>query len=238
MGKELPYFKFTVSEFLLGRISSERDGTKGAFITACAFYWHKVCDVKRSEIEKKIGRTRVELLLNKEYIQEINGYILIPFLDEQFEELSDNKNFNSDNGKKGADKRYGKKDRGAIALREDKDKDKDKDIINWADPLFIELLKKWFSYKKTRRESYKSVESEKAFEKKLKKLSNNDPKTAEEIVENSIASNYAGIFALKGSAALGVGLHQKGVDKVTTFVSQHEEAKKIMLNNGTDTKNQ
>jgi hypothetical protein len=62
---------------------------------------------------------------------------------------------------------------------------------------FSEVMKKWFDYKKDRRESYKSEKTEIACFDKLKKLSNNNFKVAEEIIEDSISRNYAGFFELK-----------------------------------------
>jgi hypothetical protein len=230
MSKELPYFKFTVAQFLLGRISGEKDGVKGMFIDACGHYWHKKCDIKRVELDKKLGKKRVETLLNKEYLEEINGYIIIPFLDEQREELINSYEVSSENGVKGAKKRWAKSDSQAITSKEDKDKEEDKDkiLLKFVDPLFLTLIKKWFSYKKSRMESYKSVESEEAFYKKLLKLSGSDLSIAEEIVQDSIASNYAGIFPYKGSKALNVGTSVKSGDKVATTLNQHDEAKKIL----------
>ena len=55
----------------------------------------------------------------------------------------------------------------------------------------------WFQYKKDKKQSYKNIDSQKAFIKKLLKLSNNNPFTAGEIIEQSMASNWDGIFELK-----------------------------------------
>ena len=56
---------------------------------------------------------------------------------------------------------------------------------------------KWMEYKKKRRESYKTLESEEAFYKKLLKLSGENSEIASEIIEQSMAQNWAGIFELK-----------------------------------------
>lgn len=62
---------------------------------------------------------------------------------------------------------------------------------------FLESFETWMSYKKARKESYKSIQSEKAFYDKLLKFSNNNPLTAKKIIEQSMANNWAGIFELK-----------------------------------------
>jgi hypothetical protein len=62
---------------------------------------------------------------------------------------------------------------------------------------FKNTINEWFEYKQDRKESYKNNKSKTMFIKKLVKLSNNDPHTAQEIIEESMASNYAGIFPPK-----------------------------------------
>ena len=55
----------------------------------------------------------------------------------------------------------------------------------------------WLEYKKARRESYKTDKSLKACYSKLVKLSNGDAAVAAEIVEQSMANNWQGLFPLK-----------------------------------------
>ena len=62
---------------------------------------------------------------------------------------------------------------------------------------FLDLVNKWLLYRKNIKKPYKSNESIKQFYYKLIKLSNNDIDIATEIINNSIANEYQGIFALK-----------------------------------------
>lgn len=62
---------------------------------------------------------------------------------------------------------------------------------------FKEPYNTWMSYKAERRESYKSEKSKEQFYKLLLKLSNNNQLTAMQIVNQSMANNWAGIFPLK-----------------------------------------
>ena len=89
MAKELPYFKFNVSEWLLGRISDENYRVQGLFLSACCHYWHKECTITTAELNKKLGKTNTKLLVNSKFIFESDGDIIIPFLDEQRMELTD-----------------------------------------------------------------------------------------------------------------------------------------------------
>lgn len=89
MSKELPYFKFNVSEWILGRISDQSDKVQGAFIIAICHYWHKNCDYSVTDFTRKIGKNRFKLLKDLKFIEIENDKVLISFLDEQFNELSD-----------------------------------------------------------------------------------------------------------------------------------------------------
>ena len=64
---------------------------------------------------------------------------------------------------------------------------------------YKEPFEKWLQYKTDRKEKYKSDTSIELFYKKLVKLSNNNPKIATDIVEQSMANNWAGIFELKAT---------------------------------------
>jgi hypothetical protein len=59
------------------------------------------------------------------------------------------------------------------------------------------LVKEWLDYKKDIKDSYKSSKSIEAFYKKLYSMSGGELSIAHEIVENSIANGYKGIFEIK-----------------------------------------
>ena len=63
--------------------------------------------------------------------------------------------------------------------------------------IFIPLVEKWIEYKKSRNENYKSQVSLNAFVKILTKYSENKFENAENIIEQSMANNWAGIFKPK-----------------------------------------
>lgn len=71
------------------------------------------------------------------------------------------------------------------------------DFLQELDGEYQEIVREWLSYKRERKETYKSVRSMQAFVAKLTKLSNGNPKIAREIINQSIANNWAGIFQLK-----------------------------------------
>jgi hypothetical protein len=59
------------------------------------------------------------------------------------------------------------------------------------------VIQVWLKYKKDRNENYKSMVSVEAFEKKLNKFSGGDLEIAKQVIEQSMANNWAGIFELK-----------------------------------------
>lgn len=69
--------------------------------------------------------------------------------------------------------------------------------LSFAEPAFQPILYDWLCYKKERKESYKSQKSMIACYKKLYNLSDGDANIAKLITEQSMASNYSGLFELK-----------------------------------------
>ena len=73
----------------------------------------------------------------------------------------------------------------------------ERDFLQELDGEYQEIVREWLTYKRERKETYKSVRSMQAFVAKLTKLSQGNPKIAREIINQSIANNWAGIFQLK-----------------------------------------
>ena len=69
--------------------------------------------------------------------------------------------------------------------------------LSIVEPEFGNVVLKWLTYKKERKQTYKQMGFN-SFYKKLIKLSGGDPNIADMIVEQSMANNYQGIFELKG----------------------------------------
>ena len=76
----------------------------------------------------------------------------------------------------------------------EKEKEQADDFVNLD---FAGVYLKWMEYKKERKESYVGKKSKEQFYNKLLTLSGNNPNIAEEIVNQSMANNWAGIFELK-----------------------------------------
>lgn len=87
--------------------------------------------------------------------------------------------------------------------------------LSFVDEGFKDLFSEWLEYKRERRENYKSEKSLKTCYNRLLKLSEYDAEKARLIIEQSIASNYAGLFELKnyGSKRTTTNIYeQKRID--------------------------
>lgn len=107
--------------------------------------------------------------------------------------VNDNKTSSIDDGKKEGSGKQQKKEtkKGASPLPPSTPD------LSFCAPEFVPVVEKWLEYKKSRREGYKSPESLKAMYEKLFKLSRGEPLIAAEIINESMANNYAGLFPLK-----------------------------------------
>jgi hypothetical protein len=148
MSKRLPYFQFEPAEYLAGDIMFCSYGAQGMFNNICALYWQKDCDLKHSQVVKRLkNEDLIKELVIENIIKVLDDKIIINFLDEQFSKATDKSSVNSENGKKGALKRWRKNSPAisesiatpliryseSIALREDKireDKRREENIIN------------------------------------------------------------------------------------------------------------
>jgi len=133
MSKELPYFRFYVSEWLNDDISIEDEITKGVFIDVCAFYWFRDCSITKAMLKKRFSNNEEQLnnLFNAEIIKEKNGneFIEIKFLDIQFDELSELRKRRQEAGRKGGKQGLSKPKVKRKQNTSYKDKDNNKDKI-------------------------------------------------------------------------------------------------------------
>lgn len=159
MSKRLPYFQFEPAEYLAGDIMFCSYGAQGMFNNICALYWQKDCELKYSQIVKRFGNEElIKELVNEKIIKVDKDKISINFLNEQYSKATVKHVINSDNGRKGALKRWRKDseviatplktDSETIALREDnikedeiiKEKRTQKPKTVFIPPLEIEVI--------------------------------------------------------------------------------------------------
>lgn len=101
--KELPYFRVNIQEWQNGRISTQSDSLKGLFFEICLYYWAKDCNVTYEMLIEKFPKKikSISKLLQKSIIKQSECQLNITFLDQQLNEINQNKKFYSDMGKLG-----------------------------------------------------------------------------------------------------------------------------------------
>ena len=111
MAKDLPFFKFFVSEWNDGDISHCSMEAQGLFINICAIYWSRGCDGNTTAMRILCDRnaTALKELVSAKIIKKTKSNISINFLLEQLQEAKIRGEKNSEN----ASKRW-KKDATAI----------------------------------------------------------------------------------------------------------------------------
>lgn len=227
MAKDLPYFKFIVNEWITGDITLEDLNIQGLFINLCAWYWSKECTLSLENAKKKFSNCKAiafEKLENSGSIK-INdqGFIIINFLDEQFEEFREISEKRSAIGKMGGrgNKAIVKQEQSNsfVELKQNKAKRQDKkkqeetrqeETIEIVFPFVSENFKKmwtnWLSYKKQQHNfTYKSAISEQGALKDLSKISDGNEQMAIDLIENAISKAWKGIYKPDNFKGNGTG---------------------------------
>lgn len=100
MGKEIPYFKFYINEWINGDITLEEIEIQGVFINVCCYYWSKDCDINIINLKKKFKQyqDQIDYLIQLDILKIKSDKIIIEFLDEQFNSKEVQKITNRKNG--------------------------------------------------------------------------------------------------------------------------------------------
>ena len=110
MAKELPYFKFTPDEWLIGDITIEDFSIQGLFINICAYYWKRDCSITIAHLWQRYStanQEHIKTLFNKGILKKDScDNVKIMFLDEQLKEVKKEKSAKIEAGKAGAAARW------------------------------------------------------------------------------------------------------------------------------------
>ena len=134
--KELPYFRFTPSEWQNGKISLEDYELQGFFIQVCCYYWISDCSITLAMLSKRYryDKALIEQCIDLGIFEhdKVTDFITISFLNEQFDSLSEARKRRQYAGSQGGTKKGANYSNAKAKLKQscsykDKDKDKDKD---------------------------------------------------------------------------------------------------------------
>lgn len=121
---KLQWFKFSPSDWMMGKIQKCTAETRGMFMNLCCLYWNKNCELTLEDAEIEVDE-HLQILIKKKIIKVDGQNVQISFLDEQYEEILEM----SDKRRDAAKKRWSNKNASAYngnasALQNDADKSK------------------------------------------------------------------------------------------------------------------
>ena len=103
MAREIPYFQFEPAQYLTGNIQFCSLEEQGAFINICSIYWQRSCKLSKEQIIRKYDSNIIHRLISEDVLKcGDNDEIVIEFLDEQWETITNSKIRLSEAGRKGA----------------------------------------------------------------------------------------------------------------------------------------
>jgi hypothetical protein len=192
MAKDLPYFKFNVSEWITGDITTCSMSAQGLFINLCAWYWSREGKLTMDLALKKFSQNNKDFdeLFDCGVISENDeGLMGIKFLDEQLHERLALSEKNSMNSKLGVEARKAVTDRAVterlpsgqpaidravtnIEERRGEKKRGEKSYTNPFNEMWPVLIPRWDEYMEFRRELKKPIKSQISERKAISELFN------------------------------------------------------------------
>ncbi len=86
---KLSWFKFKITDWVMGKIMKCPEVTQARFIRLCCLYWNKECVLSIEDAEIEIDLEHLDILFNKKIVVRNNGFISIKFLDGQMIGVAD-----------------------------------------------------------------------------------------------------------------------------------------------------
>jgi hypothetical protein len=81
--EKLQWFKFSPSDYMMGKIQRCPEITQARFIRLCCLYWNKECNLNITDTIIEIDQEHFDILISKKIITSNEEHIFIDFLDEQ-----------------------------------------------------------------------------------------------------------------------------------------------------------
>lgn len=103
---KLTWFKFTPSDWMMGKIQRCPEITQSRFIRLCCLYWNKECNLSVDDSIIEIDKEHFDILISKKIICINEGFLNISFLDEQFLDIEEKSEGKSKSGIIGNLKRW------------------------------------------------------------------------------------------------------------------------------------
>lgn len=85
--EKLTWFKFSISDWIMGKIMKCPEVTQARFLKLCCLYWNKECSLSIEDAEIEIDEEHLNILKSKKVIIFDGENITIKFLDEQWSDI-------------------------------------------------------------------------------------------------------------------------------------------------------
>lgn len=86
---KLQWFKFTPTDWIMGKIQRCPEITQARFMRLICLYWNKECVLSFEDAEIEIDKEHLDILISKKIIKIEDNYLVIEFLNEQLENISE-----------------------------------------------------------------------------------------------------------------------------------------------------
>jgi hypothetical protein len=86
---KLQWFKFFYADWKMGKIQRCPEVTQARFMNLCCLYWSKEGNLSVEDAEIEIDKEHLDLLVSKKVVSINDDSVLIKFLDEQLEDITE-----------------------------------------------------------------------------------------------------------------------------------------------------
>ena len=86
---KLQWFKFTPTDWIMGKIQRCPEITQARFMRLICLYWNKECLLSKEDAEIEIDKEHLDILIAKKIIKIEDDFLIIQFLNEQLENISE-----------------------------------------------------------------------------------------------------------------------------------------------------
>jgi hypothetical protein len=87
--EKLQWFKFSPSDYMMGKIQRCPEVTQARFVRLCCLYWNKECNLNIQDSVIEIDQEHFDILISKKIIKANEEHVFIDFLDEQMVEITE-----------------------------------------------------------------------------------------------------------------------------------------------------
>ena len=116
---KLQWFKFTPSDYMMGKIQRCPEITQARFLRLCCLYWNKESNLSIEDGIIEIEKEHFDILTSKKVIKVSDTHVIIDFLDEQLDEIAQTSKGKSRAAKARWDKHKADKNKYANELQND-----------------------------------------------------------------------------------------------------------------------